>query len=265
MKIIIVNIFISFCLTFSNLYAVSYTDEISKVYYNNVFSGGKERIIKIKDDIDKIIIENCSIDIILFNNYSKIKIIYLIENKGNDNKFLFEFPRLDAIVNKIIGSYKEDGKNYRRKTERIKGGYIDFSISVDNNKIEYSVKEDDIVELDLPFKIGNSFIFKDSKNKLYREFVDSFYYVYSWYTAPIQIGAKEKKRIQINYCVSHYYNVIDLRKKNIHKTDITDITGDPALKYIAVEMSDKTQLISEKIFNYLLSTVYSKNEKTINN
>jgi hypothetical protein len=228
-------------------------EEITKKYFHNVFGGGKEKIIVLEGDRDSIDIYYARIRINLFDNYSDVSIIYRLKNNGKDAKILFAFPKIDASLNKIIGN-----KNIKNK--KIFGAYLNYSISINGKRINYNLKEDNQIELNLPYKIGD-YYYKKSNNKstVYEEMVDSYYYTYSWHVSSFDIKNDESKTISISYTTPHYYNVIDINniKKNVE-------IEDPALKYLLLESKKSKKYISEKIFIYNFSTVYSDYQKNIN-
>lgn len=242
-----------------NYYSYS-NEEASKKYFNNIFGGGKERIIILEGSIDSIDIYYTIIHINLFDNHSNISITYKLKNKGEDAKILFAFPRIDAKLKKIINE-KENQKRY--KTDIIRGDFLNYSILIDGERANYYVKEEDQVELNLPYKIGD-YLYqrrndKNNNKVINEEMVDSYYYTYSWYISPISIKKGKNKIVNIAYTTPHYYNVINIENT---KKDIEELE-DPALVYLPENDKDSKRYVSEKIFIYNFKTSYSDNEKNI--
>ncbi len=239
-----------------NFYSNS-NEEITKKYFNNLFGGGKEKIIISEGDIDAIDIYSAIIQINLFDNYSNVSITYKLKNNGKDAKILFAFPRIDAKIKKLINK-----KNY--KSNIIHGDFLNYSILINGHRANYSIKEDNQYELNLPYKIGDYLyqkrIDRNGRNKIINEeIVDSFYYTYSWYISPVSIKQDENKIIKISYTTPHYFNEI---KFNNTKNIIEELE-DPALMYLSVNDKNSTSYESEKIFIYNFNTSYSDKEKKI--
>ena len=230
-------------------------EEISKKYFNNVFGGGKEKIIISKGELDSIDIYYAIVNINLFDNYSNVTITYRLKNSGEDAQILFAFPRIDAKVNKVIND-KISKKSI--ENEIIRGSYLNYRISVNGKKIDYFIKEENQIELDIPYKIGDYLYQKKTGNKAiyHEEMIDSYYYTYSWYMSSIDIKHDEKKTISISYTTPHYYNVIKIShiNKNIN-------VEDPALVYLSTKDNNSTKYFSEKIFIYNFKTSYSDSGK----
>ena len=261
MKIIIFfnkKLLITLSLLFVSINFSSFADEeIMKQYFNNIFGGGKEKVIVTNGNINSIDIYFAIVNINLFDNYSNVSITYKLKNNGEDAKLLFVFPRIDAKINKVIND-KINKKNI--VSEKTEGSYLNYKISVNGKRINYYIKEENQIELNLPYKMGDYLYQKKTGNKvtIYEEMVDSYYYTYSWYISSIDIKNDEKKTISISYTTPHYYNVI---KVNNIKKDIA--LEDPALIYLSSGDNKSKKYISEKIFIYNFNTLYSDREKNI--
>ena len=229
-------------------------EKMIKKYYNNVFAGGKEKILSLKNDTKDIQIYYASINIILYENYSKINVKYYLKNKGKDVEISFAFPKLDAKIEKII----EKSKNKETKDLIIKGDYLNYSIKINREYADYQIQKDNENELKNPFKIGDTCCIIENKKQRYEEKIDSFYYTYSWHVTHLSIKNDEKKVISISYTTPHYYNTI-----TINNPKTIPIIEDSALRYVSIKKESQDHYISEKIFSYLLNTSYSDNEKII--
>ncbi len=240
-------------------YSLYSDEEIKKEYLYNIFGGGKEKIIILKGNISDININQADIDINLFDNYSNIKVIYTLENKGENAEILFAYPKIDAKVNKITD---EIGNKKNVENKIINGNFLNYSISINGESSSFSIKEDNQKELNIPYKIGD-YYYQKSKNKnneiiIHEEMIDSYNYYYSWYITPVNIKKDETKEISISYSTPHYYNIISL--DNIIKDlDLED----PALAYLSSINGKSKNYCSEKIFIYNFNTSYSNKEKII--
>jgi len=233
-------------------------EEINKKYFNNVFSGGRENILSSKTAVKNIEIYNIDINVDLYKSYSVVKATYFIKNNGDTTEILWAFPILDANIKKVTEFDENGDKEKKWKMYKINGKYNDFSIMIDGKKVKYQIKEGNIKEINIPFKTGdvNSYI---NGNKKKIEEIDSYFYTYSWYTVNIKINSKEKKVITVKYICPLYYNLIEAKRvRNL------SINEDPALKYTSYKEGQNQYFISEKVFNYLLCTSYSKNNKIDN-
>lgn len=254
---------IFFIISFAALFSINYSlmsgEEIKKEYFNNIFGGGKEKIIILKGDINNINIDYANININLFDNYSNIKAVYSIKNNGNDIEILFAYPKIDAKIIKII---EEKGNRKNTESKIIDGSFLNYSILINEKPATYIIKEEKEKEINLPYKIGDYFynksINKNNETIVNEEMIDSYYYTYSWYITQINIKKDETKRISISYNTPHYYNIINVENIS-RKLDLED----PALSYLSkIEGKSKTYN-SEKIFIYNFNTSYSDRERII--
>ena len=194
-KVLIILLSLNICATI-----FSQQEQISKKYFYNIFGGGKEKLLI--SDNDKIEVESIGINIILNESFADIKAVYKIKNNGNDTKFNFCFPKLDAKVNFI------NQVNSKFKTETIKGNYNNFFVTINGNPVKFNILEDAEKEyIMLPYKIGNQLQNIDSiKNQ--GNFVDAYKFYFSYYIFQVEIRKKESKSIIISYETPLYYNQI---------------------------------------------------------
>jgi hypothetical protein len=246
-----------FLLTSFSIFAY---ERYTKTYFNNILSGGKERIKIIKGDIDKIDIYKVIININLSMDYSSINAVYYIKNKQEESEIEFLYPKIDSIINKTIKTYNNGDKNISKKNIIINGDYSNFIITEDNKIINFEITSDDINDTSIPYKIGDTSNIILNSGKKTTEEIDSYIFKYSWYTARIKFSKNEKKVIKISYSSPLYYNMIEAEKNNKF-----EIKEDPALKYITTDSNGERKHISEKIFNFMLYTPYSDNEKVVKN
>lgn len=231
---------------------------ITKKYFNNIFAGGKERIFVDEENRKQLEIENASIYITLFDNYSKINASYSIINNGEDCRIKFAFPRLDAIIDKTFAN-----KNLREKSIAT-GEYTDFTFNIDGNEAAYEIIRSDDNEINLPYKIGDLEYIYNTNNAEYKfiEQVNSYSYLYLWYVADIDLKHNEKTIVNVEYITPHYFNFVDIDGLSELDEQIEGIE-DPALNYNQSTADNRIKLFSEKVMVYLLNTIYSDQEYCI--
>lgn len=242
-KFQILFIFI-FCLV---LYSFS-EELVTKKYYNCFFGGGKEVLYTRQGDIKDIEISYAKYDINMNRDYSLVKIKYYIKNSSSEALVVFSYPFIVANLKTTNGFESYDTKEFC---------YREFKIKVDGKESNFAIKNSNIRETILPFKSGDLF-YKTQKDILEEKVVDMYYYTYSWYESDIYFKKKEKREIEIEYKVPHYFSEILLKNK-YNSRDFED----PALEYISKEKNGETYLESERVFAYLFKNSYSEKEKRI--
>jgi hypothetical protein len=141
---------------------------------------------------------------------------------------------------------------------KFKGEYFNYTIILNKIPAEYKIVESDLTEF-LPYKIGDKYIAtKTITNNEYREEIDSFKYIYSWYITSVKMKKKQKSVIQISYTTPHYFSTIFINKDNSNL-----MVEDPALTYLTYNNESGENFVSDKLFLYLLNTIYSNKENPI--
>lgn len=238
------------------------SEDLVKKYYNNVFHGGKERFVfQYPDDRKLINVKYCNITVDLFPEYASLNIVYEISAKDRDVNCEFMFPKIDSFINKSTYSLIDENKDdvlLDSKLLKKEGNYDNFSISVNGESVKYKIETSDMLELEIPYRLGDEKEYFDEKMNLYKESVESFTFLYGWYTIPLIIKEKEKLKINITYNCGYYYN----ENYFDHTRSAIEIE-DPALRYEYTESSMGKTGVSEKIFSYLFFTSYSLEEQIV--
>jgi hypothetical protein len=224
--------------------------EFTKSYYNNFFSGGKERIIVDgKTGSGQVEVNSSRVNIDLYEEYATVKVVYALEFNNRPGSVKFQYPMVRSTVDR-----KKTTSARRRpeiQSEEIAHTYTDFVISVDQKPLEYSFIESDIIEASIPYRIGNVTKTSDASNRKWREeVIDSFVYSYDFYEAEVPVTGDEVT-ITVSYKTYHYYNSIIMVNYPDSRVE------DPALMYELIETGDGEERRSEKIFNFFLSTAYA--------
>ena len=228
-------------------------ESLTKKTYNIPFAGGKEKISYLDDkDIGTISILSKEIYIDLYENYSKIRVVYILKNQKNSSiNIMFLYPKIDIDKKNIEINNNIESKN----DEYVRGNYSEFTAKVDDKLIQPPIKDYGLIEPDIPIKTERTTI-KSSTDKpdyIYMESVDSFTYLYGFYSIPIAFLEKDKIKIELSYTSKHYYNeIISTNFSNREKYE------EPSLKYCYYKNEDDENDIvkaeSDKLFFYTLWT-----------
>lgn len=221
--------------------------ELLKRYFNLPFNGGLPKITSISDDVNiKRSYANYRVD--LFDNYAKVHCIFKIENKGSKAKVTFAYPSLGCRYSEI----KNNKHNSKSKSYSYEYNYYNFTMEINNQRINFTSKKDNLIETSIPYKYGvtNS---SDAKGARLEKYPSSYLYYYIWNITNFTLDKKEKKTITVDYTVPLYYNEIKTDISNIdkYKDNIFDYKYNKILN----------NYTSEKFFIMLFNTAYSFSQK----
>ena len=217
------------------------------------FNGGKEMIHYLDDkDVGSVSILSKEVFIDLYEHYSKIRVTYTLKNKKKRGvNILFLYPKMDIDKKNIEIANHVEGKS----NEYIKGDYNGFIAKVDEKLVSTTIKEYELIEPNIPIKTEHTTIKSSTETPdyIYMENVDSFRYLYGFYSIPIAFLEKDKIEIELSYITKHYYNeIISTNFTNREKYE------EPSLKYCYYKnIEDEDDIIkakSDKLFFYKLWT-----------
>jgi hypothetical protein len=238
-----------------------FPDELVKKYYNNIFGGGKERIVfSNESDRKNVNILKSYIIIDLYDDYASVNITYSI--KSNDNsKIRFMYPKIDTLISKNIYSLadkKQEEIITKNMEYKLEGSYNDFKVLINNKSGTFNIEQSNMTEQEIPYRSGDEKEYYDDNMNFYKESIEAYTNLYSWYSFPVELIKNKTSEINISYNTYYYYNENFISKDK----SIIDIE-DPALKYEYTSDINSSHGISEKIFTFNLFTSYSNDEKTV--
>ncbi len=234
------------CVFFLSLTAL-FSAEVSlvKKIYNVPFNGGKEIISYLEEgDIGSISILSKNVYIDLYENYSKVRVLYVLKNNVKSSiNIRFLYPKMDIDKNNIKSVNGVESK----MREYISGDYNGFIAKVDEKFVNVVVKDDTITEPNIPIKTEHVIIKSSTENpdNIHMENTDSFVYEYGFYSVPIAFLEKDKIEVEFSYITKHYYN--DITSTNFQNSEKYE---EPSLKYCYYNDNETTRAESDKLFFY---------------